>query len=150
MTEMNRRQSSQPDHETECERQLEVLKRKLLNVEAMDTELVAMKLRGQVMEEVFERNLALGQAERTYLTEEIERQQVAPQSVNRSKDAVESLVGLRDQIGDRSRCASLEDQRWVLQTLSTRITVNQDGVVVSIGILAQSMETVADSTSCTP
>ena len=99
---------------------------------------------------MFKRNLALNKAERAYLTEEIDRQQVALESLNRSQDAVESLVGLQEQIGDRLLSASLEDQRWVLQTLSTRITVNQDGLVVSIGIPAQSMETVADSTSCTP
>lgn len=150
MAEINHQQSSQPNHETECKRQLEALRRKLHNVDAMDTELVAMKLRGQVIEDVFKRNLALNKAERAYLTEEIDRQQVALESLNRSQDAVESLVGLQEQIGDRLLSASLEDQRWVLQTLSTRITVNQDGLVVSIGIPAQSMETVADSTSCTP
>ena len=78
-----------------------------------DTGLVAMKLQGQVTEEVVGGNMALNKAERTCLTEEIALQQVALVSLNRTEDAVESLVGLREQIGDRLRSASPEGRRWV-------------------------------------
>lgn len=40
-------------------------------MDTIDTELVAMKSRGQVTEEVLEGNQALNRVERTYLTEDL-------------------------------------------------------------------------------
>jgi site-specific DNA recombinase len=73
MAEIEKKQSKNDNGESEIQRQLETLEKRLAKVDSMDTELVSMKLRDEIITEVYERNLALNKAERTHISEEIDR-----------------------------------------------------------------------------
>jgi hypothetical protein len=73
LAEMERRYGKVDNQEGRIEESIKILRKKLDKLIAMDTDLVNMKLRGEIIPEVFERSLALNKAERTHFQEEIER-----------------------------------------------------------------------------
>ena len=104
-------------------------------VDRRETELVNLRLRGTVSDTALDRNAALLHAERTHLTDELDRQQEAIATVEQGQAAVASLEAVREQICDRLDSATLEERRDVLETLDTRVTVHLGGALeVNIGI----------------
>lgn len=150
MAEMQRRQDSHVGGQAEVQAQLDSLARRLANVDGMDNEVVAIKVRGLINEEVFERSLALKRAERVHLTEEIERQNAVLATLEDNQAAVATLVVLRQQVAERLGSATSEDRRWLLQMLDTRITADENRFTVSLGVPPQQLESVSGSLSCRP
>jgi site-specific DNA recombinase len=148
MAEMQRRQDSHVGGKADVQTHLEVLTRKLANVDGMDNEVVAIKVRGLINEEVFERSLALNRAERVHLTEEIDRKKAVLATLQDNQAAVETLVALRQQAAERLGGATPEDRRWLLQMLDTRITADENRFTVSLGVPPQPLESVSGSLSC--
>ena len=134
MAEMERHRGQNNSTESELKASMEPLERNVINVDAMDTKLVGMKLRGQVSEVAFERQSALLRAERTHHNDELERQRTVLATLANSRAAMYSLEKLRDNIVDKLESATQEDKRWVLQALGTRITAKDDTLEISIGV----------------
>lgn len=137
MAEINGQRDNQSDGSAGAQAQLEQLQRKIKEVESWESELVGLRVRGQVSDAAFDRQSALLRAERTHYADEIERQEQALTTMKQSADALDSLEQLRDQIVGRLESATPEDRRWVLETLKTRVTVRKENIEVSVGIHAQ-------------
>jgi len=119
------------------------------DVDAMETELVGLRLRGQVSDTAFERQSALFRAERTHYADETGRQTQALETMKKAHEALKGLEKLREQIVGRLESATPEDRRWVLETLKTRVTVRKENVEVSIGIASQNeTEIVSTAPGC--
>jgi predicted nuclease with TOPRIM domain len=134
MAEMERRRRSGTSSDSDTRSTIEALKRKLDKVTSMETELLTSKLRGLVSQEAVERSAALLRAERSHYQDELERQEAALATLYQSRAALESLVDLRNRMIDRLESATLEDRRWVLQTLNARIQISKVGLEVSLGV----------------
>ena len=107
---------------------------KVRGVDKMETELVGMKLRGQVSEEAFDRQGALLRAERIYYLDEIGRQRAEQKTLAQAAVALDTAAQIRDKIVDRLDNATVEDRRWVLEALATRVTAKDGGLEISIGV----------------
>ena len=142
MTEMERRNEGQTMNKEDIEQRLAALDRRNTRIDSMDTELVAMRLRDEINEEVYKRNQALNRAERVHMAEEIERQRALLATVQDNQTVVLGLVAMREQLVARLESAAPEDQRWVMQMLDTRITVTDNGFTVSLRVPAQVALTV--------
>ena len=134
LAEIERQRGANTGGVSDVGTQLEQLERSLKNVDAMETDLVGLRLRGQVSDTAFERQSALLRAERAHYTEEMERQKEAWAAVQESESALNSLERLRDQILDQLASTTAQDRRWVLDALNTRVTARKEGIEISIGI----------------
>ena len=133
MAEMER-QRGDDESETHIRQRIEELTTKLRNVDRMETELVGLKLQGQVSDVAFERQGALLRAERTFYQDEIECQQATLDTLQQSIDALDTIVQAREAITDRLAAATVEDRRWVLESLNTKVTTHQGRLDISIGV----------------
>jgi site-specific DNA recombinase len=149
-TEMELQRGTGTSDEAHVRGTLETLRKKLNKVASMETELLTTKLRDLVSEEAVQRAGALLKAERTHYTEEMERQQAVLATLQQNKGALESLVALRDRIVTRLESATPEDKRWVLETLSTRITVSKDSLAVSVGVPGRVIAAATESVTPLP
>lgn len=134
MAEMERRRGATMTGEVEVQDYIETLGRKVRSVDAMETELAGLKLRGQVSDVAFERQGALLRAERVHYQDEIERQQAHLATLAQSATAIDNLEVLRCRIVDRLESATPEDRRWVLEALDARVTVWTGKLEVSVGV----------------
>ena len=134
MAEMERQRGAHDGGQAGAEKQIKGLETKLRNVDRMETELVGLKLRGQVSDVAFDRQSALLRAERSYYEDEIERQKETLATSKQCNDALASLAEVRAAMIENLDSATPEDRRWVLQSLDTRVTVNGERLEVSIGI----------------
>ena len=144
MAEMQQRQADQQAAGPTFPQQLHDLENKLRKVDAMDTELVAMKLRGEINQVVYDRNLALNRAERTHIKEEVGRLQATIAAHEEAKEATASLITLHSQVKDRLETSTPEERRWLLQTLDVRVTANEGEFSLALGVPPQFL----DSTFC--
>ena len=136
--EMDRRLQGQEGQESEAQARIADLSRSLAGIDHRETELVALRLRGTVSDLALDRNAALIRAERTHLTDELDRKRESIATLEQGHAAVASLEALREHIWDRLDCATPEDRRDVLDALETRVTVGPSGVLdISIGIPQQ-------------
>lgn len=136
LTEMERRRGSGATGEAELTSTMATIERSLRKVNESETELVMLKVNGQVSEEAFASASALLRAKRTHLGDEMDRHRAALATLEQSKTALASVVELRDRIIDRLDTATPEDRRWVLQALSTRVTVQDGDLEISLGVPA--------------
>ena len=113
---------------------MDQLASKLRNVDRMETELVGLKLRGDVSDVAYDRQGALLRAERSYYEDEIERQSATPVTFQQTTEALDSLARMRDSIVERLESSTAENRRWVLQALDTKVTVNRGQLIISLGI----------------
>ncbi len=133
--EMERRKSGGGDEDSNIHETLDDLARKLRDVDRRETELVNLKLRGQVSEVPFEWSGALLRADRSYLLDEIQRQKAVLATRKRQEDAADTLTSLRGALVQRLETATPEGRRWVLEQLDTRITVPTTGdLEISVGV----------------
>lgn len=133
--EMERRKSGGGDEDSDIHETLDDLARKLRDVDRRETELVNLKLRGQVSEVPFEQSGALLRADRSYLLDEIQRQKAVLATRKRQEDAADTLASLQDALVQRLENATPEGRRWVLEQLDTRITVPTTGdLEISVGV----------------
>lgn len=134
MAEMDRRRGQGTDKTVDVQKVLETTERGLRKVTESETELVLLKVHGDVSEEAFASAGALLKAKRTHLKDELERHQAALATVDESQAALDSLEAIKDRIADRLKAATPEDRRWVLESMSTRVTVKGDCLEISLGV----------------
>jgi hypothetical protein len=144
MAEIERQRGAKVSEESEIKHHIDTLQRNLRKVDEMESELVNLRLRGLVSDTAIERNAAYLRAERVHYQEEIERQQAALATVNRSSEALDNIESLRDAIIDRLQSTSMEARRWVLQTLDTRVMVHDSQLEISVGTPSHVIEAVKD------
>jgi site-specific DNA recombinase len=134
MAEMQRRYGNVDNTSAQIQESINTLERKLAKLVAMDTDLVNMKLREEIIPEVYERSLALNKAERAHYQEEIERLRRELAAIEQQHTSLEALEKVRDQIADKLTGASPEERQWVLKMLETRVQVGRERVCVSVGL----------------
>jgi hypothetical protein len=105
-------------------------------VYSMETELALKNVRGDLSNEAYHRAGAMLKAEGNHYQEEIARQQSTLAALEQSRDALDTLVTLRNQILGKLQDATLETRRWVLQSFGTRIIVGPQGIEeISVGAM---------------
>ena len=134
MAEMERRYGKVDNQGNRIGESIKALEKKLDRLVAMDTELVNMKLRGEIIPEVYERGLAFNKAERSHYQEEIERLKGELAVIEQQHAALEALEQVRERISDKLTSASPEERQWVLKMLETRVQVGRERVLVSVGL----------------
>ena len=134
MIHIGRQREGHESGETHARKQIEELTTKLRNVDRMETELVGLRLQGTVSDVAFERQGALLRAERSYYRDDIERQQATLATLRQSTEALDTVAQLREAITDRLATATIEDRRWVLESLNTRVTTHHGRLEISIGV----------------
>ncbi len=101
VAEMERRHGKADNNGNRVQESMKALDRKLAKLVALGTELVNMKLREEIIPEVFERSLALNKAERTQYQEEIERIKGELAVIEQQHAALEALEQVRERISDK-------------------------------------------------
>ena len=134
VAEMNRRHGKADNNGNRVQESIKVLERKLAKLVALDTELVNMKLREEIIPEVFERSLALNKAERTHYQGEIEGLKGELAVIGQQHAAVEALEQVRERISGKLVSTSQEERQRVLRDLETRIQVGRELLSVSVGL----------------
>ena len=92
-------------------------------------ELVALRIRGDVTEDVFQRQKALLKAEQKYLADESGRLQREAIQVRQEFVAAEQIHALRQSVAGKLEGADFDTKRMVLETLDTRVSVGPDGAL---------------------
>ncbi len=106
-----------------------------------------MKLREEITQVVYDRNLALNRAERTHIKGELGRVQAVQAAHDEAKEATASLIALHSQIKDKLGSATPEEKRWLLQTLDVQVTAKHEGEFsVALGVPPQYLDTSFCST----
>lgn len=141
MAEVERRRAGRGSH-SELEERIALLRKKINHVDSLETELVGMKLRGQASDVAFERQSALLRAERVHCQDELERHNQTQVAMRETETAFEALATMRDSIIARLDSATLEDRRWMLQCLNTRVEVDGESVQISVGVPSQIQNSV--------
>ena len=157
MAEMEHRNDGQAMNKQEIEQRLTDLERQLTRTEGKEQELIAVKLQYDISEEAFKRSLALIKAERSHITEEVERQRALLAAVRDNQAAVAGMLAMRENLLARLEGATPEEQRWVMQMLNVRVTATESGYSVSLGVPPQvasavlgEEESVVSFLSCRP
>jgi len=94
LAEIHRHRGASQVGEVEITARIEALQRKLNKLNSMETDLVGLKLRGQVSQEVFEQQGALLKAERVHYQEETARQEQALQGHRERNEALGLSTGV--------------------------------------------------------
>ena len=97
--------------------------------EGAEMELVALRIRGDVTEDVFQRQKALLKAEQTYLADESGRLQREAIQVRQEFVTAEQIHALRHSVAGKLEGADFDTKRMVLETLDTRVSVGPDGAL---------------------
>jgi chromosome segregation ATPase len=134
VAEMERRYGKVDNQGNRIEESIKTPERKLAKLVAMDTELVNMKLRREIIPEVYEHSLALNNAERAHYHEEIGRLKGELAVIEQQHAALEALEQARERIFDKLTSTSPEERQWVLKVLETRIQVGRERVSISVGL----------------
>ena len=134
VAEMERRHGGTNNNGNQALQAIKALERKLSKLVALDTELVSMKIREEIIPEVFERSLALNKAERTNYQEDIDRLKGELAAIEQRHAAVEVLEQVRKRIAGKLASTSPEERQRVLMDLETRVQVGQELVSVSVGL----------------
>ena len=129
LNELELRRQSHSDAEAHAAEVLAGIEKRLTKVSDMEMELVSMRLNDGVSEEVFERQLALIRAERTWCADEQDRMARQLDDVRQSFATMEQIKDLQERISDKLARATFKDKRFVLEALETRITVAEDGAI---------------------
>jgi site-specific DNA recombinase len=115
---------------------IKTLEGKLNNVYGMETELALKNVRGDLSDEAYHRAGAMLKAERTHYQEELSRQQATLAALEESREALDTLVTLRNQIRGKLQDATPETRRWALQSFGARIIVGAQGIEeISVGAM---------------
>ena len=134
VAEMERSHGKVDNSDNRVQESIKTLGRKLDKLTAMDTELVNMKLRGEIIPEVYERSLALNKAERAHYQEEIGRLKGELAVIEQQHLALEAMEQVRERISDKLASTNPEERQWVLKMLETRVQVGRERVSVSVGL----------------
>ena len=129
LNELELRRQSHSDAEAEAADVLAGIEKRLRKVNDMEMELVSMRLNDGVSEEIFERQLALIGAERTWCGDEQDRLARRLDDVRQSFATMEQIKVLQERVGGKLARATFKDKRFVLEALETRMTVAEDGAI---------------------
>jgi hypothetical protein len=134
MVEMARLKGNNTNTLDDVQATMKTLEGKLNKVYAMESELALKNVRGDLSDEAYHRAGAMLKAERTHYQEELDRQEEMLATLKESREALDILVTLRDQIRGKLQGSTPETRRWVLQSFGTRIIVGPEGIEeISVG-----------------
>ena len=94
-------------------------------------------------EETYQRVSAELRAERSWITEELERQQGTLEEARRRLVSADTIRDLYPHLKDRIQNATPEDKRFILECLDTQVTVGPSGVSLSLAIPEQAVSAVS-------
>ena len=121
-------------------KQLERRSAKLLDAEAKAYSGYARDI---TSEETYQRVSAELRAERSWITEELERQQGTLEDARRRLVSADTIRDLYPHLKDRIQNATPEDKRFILECLDTQVTVGPSGVSLSLAIPEQAVSAVS-------
>jgi len=112
---------------TRLRNELKRLDRKWNENSNAESELVGLRIRGKVSEEVYERQQSLLTAERQWIAEERERIHGELTHLNQQSVSLVSLEQLRGQVEEKLASTEFADRRFILEALGTKVIVNTEG-----------------------
>ena len=143
--ELSRRASVQEQTEASITEALSRAERRLQASENAEMELVSLRIRGDVADDIFHRQKALLKAERAWLREETVRLQRQVEQVRQDFVTIEQVNTLRERVADKLDGADFDTKRMVLEALETRVLVAPDGALkVSFSIPAPAVQPDVD------
>ncbi len=143
--ELNRRGQIQEQTEVSIAQRLDHAEKRLKANEAAEMELVSLRIRGDVADNIFQRQKSLLNAERSWLTEETPRLQRQVEQLRQAFATVDQINALRQRVANKLDKADFDTKRMVLETLETRVSVPPDGAIkLSFSISAPAVERDVD------
>ena len=143
--ELSHRASVQEQTEESITEALSRAERRLQANENAEMELVSLRIRGDLADDIFQRQKALLKAERAWLREETVRLQRQVEQVQQDFVTVEQVNTLRERVADKLDGADFDTKRMVLEALETRVLVAPDGALkVSFSIPASAVQSDID------
>jgi len=94
-----------------------------------ESELVSLKIRGNISDEAYTRQQSLLIAERQWLAEENERIEGKLADLNKQSVSLVGLEQLRGQMEEKLASTEFADRRFILEALRTKVMVTTDGAI---------------------
>ncbi|MCX7912774.1 MAG: hypothetical protein N2506_07450 [Dehalococcoidales bacterium] len=111
------------------EGELRRLERKFSENINAESELVSLRIRGKVSDDVYARQQSMLLAERQWIAEEKERVSSKLAQLRKKSSSLASLEELRKQLADKLDSKDFADRRRVLEMLNTRVIVTTEGAI---------------------
>lgn len=124
---LERQQKMQVESEEVIRAALSSIVQRQTKMENQEMELVTLRLRGDFGDEIYQRQLALLKAERSWCQDEGERLERQLESMQQRALDVEKVRAMCSQFSSRLDNATEEDRRFILESLGTKVTVSEDG-----------------------
>ena len=123
--EMQRRRGISAESEVSLTREIESLGRQ--HQEEQETEARAFRLRGTVSEQAFNQEIGLIQTRQRWIAEQKERVEQQLADILRYSFDSQSVRMLRQRVAPRLGTTKLEDRRFILEAVGTKVIVQADG-----------------------
>jgi AMMECR1 domain-containing protein len=127
LDELERRRATREETGENIRELVKGVEQRLRRGEDDEMKLSTSWLRLGMSESVYQRQLALIKAERSWCTEERDRLNHQLAAVRQRFATIEQVEQLRERIGDKLVNAAFKDKRFVLEALDTRIAVAKNG-----------------------
>ena len=123
--EVERRKQAKEETEANLQEALQATLKRLTRIDGEEMELSGMRMRKEVRDDIFARQTALLNAERTWCEEEVGRVGRQLEQVRKRFVTIEQVRVLRDRVQGKLDEATDQDRRFVLETLDTEIVVTE-------------------------
>ena len=120
------------------------LEQRLTKLQDAEAKAYSGYARASTSEETYQRVAAELRAERSWITEELERHQKTLEEAQRKLVTADTIRNLYPLLAERVRSATPEDKRFVLECLDTQVTVGPSGISLSLAIPEKAMSAVSN------
>lgn len=127
LNELEAGQQSHADLHAQVTDALARVEKRVNQADDKEMRLVSIKLNSGISETIFERQMALLNAERAWCAEERDRLASQLEDSRQRLATTENIRALQDRIGDKLARATFKDKRFVLEALETSIAIAEDG-----------------------
>ena len=125
--------------------QIAGLEKRLARVVGSEAKAYGGYVRGLASDETYKRVAAELKAERTWITDELERQGKVLDDARRKVEDAQAIKALYPLLLERIERANVEDKRFVLDCLDAQVTVGPSGVTLSLAVPQEDMNAVSNT-----
>jgi site-specific DNA recombinase len=124
---LERQRKTQEESEEVVQSALTAVIQRLNKVNSQEMELVSLRLRGDFGDEIYQKQLSLLKAERTWCQDERERLQSQLAAMRKHFLTIEQVQAMCAKFSNKLASATEEDRRSILESLGTNLAVGTDG-----------------------
>ena len=122
-----RQKQAQENSEEVLRHAIDAVTKRMKRADSQEMELVSLRVRGDFGDDIYQRQLVLIKAERTWCQDERNRLERQIEGMRQHLLTIEQVKALCAQFQDKLQNATPDNQRWLLERLETSLTVDADG-----------------------